>query len=177
MFRCDQKTDCSDISDEKGCKLVVIDEKNYLKDKTPNEAVVKIKIELLEILEIGEIKMLLSTQFKLHMQWFDPRLTYYNLKDNQILNSLVADERQRIWTPSLIFDNTNRKIRTQTDDESLISVKREGNFTRNSINEVDNVYVYQGGGNPLDMTRVYYTDWYDYVDRLPQVFTFFWQDL
>ena len=120
---------------------------------------VKIRIELLEVLEIGEIKMLLSTQFKLYMQWSDPRLTYYNLKDNQILNSLVADERQRIWTPSLIFDNTNRKIRTLTDDESLISVKREGNFTRNSIDDVDNVYLYHGGVNPLDMTRVYYTDW------------------
>ena len=42
--------------------------KNYLKDKTPNKAVVKIRIELLEILEIKEIKMFLSTQFKLFMQ-------------------------------------------------------------------------------------------------------------
>ena len=32
FFRCNQNPDCDDISDEKGCKIVVIDPKNYLKD-------------------------------------------------------------------------------------------------------------------------------------------------
>jgi hypothetical protein len=53
VSRCDQTTDCNDISDEKGCKIVVIDENNYLKDKPPKETVVKVKIELLKILQIG----------------------------------------------------------------------------------------------------------------------------
>ena len=56
LHRCDQATDCEDISDEKGCKIVVIDQNNYLKDKPPKEAVLKIKIELLKILEIGEVE-------------------------------------------------------------------------------------------------------------------------
>ena len=58
LYRCDQATDCEDINDEKGCKIVVIDQNNYLKDKPPKEAVLKIKIELLKILEIGEVEML-----------------------------------------------------------------------------------------------------------------------
>ena len=38
MCRCDQTTDCVDISDEKGCTIVVIDPKNYMKDKPPKHA-------------------------------------------------------------------------------------------------------------------------------------------
>ena len=159
VYRCDQATDCDDISDEKGCKIVVIDENNYLKDKPPKETVLKIKIELLKILEIGEIEMLFRCQFKLFLEWFDSRVTFYNLKENQLLNTLVEDEKQNIWTPSMIFDNTDEKVRTKTDVESLISVKREGNFSRNTIDNVDNVYIYDGAENPLQMSRVYHIGW------------------
>ena len=79
-------------------------------------------------LEIGEVAMLFRNQFKLYMEWFDSRVTFYNLHANQGLNTLVEEEKQKIWTPSLIFDNTDEKVRTRTDAESLISVKREGNF-------------------------------------------------
>ena len=79
-------------------------------------------------LEIGEVAMLFRNQFKLYMEWFDSRVTFYNLHANQGLNTLVEEEKQKIWTPSLIFDNTDEKVRTRTGAESLISVKREGNF-------------------------------------------------
>ena len=79
-------------------------------------------------LEIGEVAMLFRNQFKLYMDWFDSRVTFYNLNANQGLNTLVEEEKQKIWTPSLIFDNTDEKVRTRTGAESLISVKREGNF-------------------------------------------------
>ena len=137
----------------------MIDEKNYLKDKPPKQAVVKIKIELLKILEIGEVEMLFRNQYRLYMEWFDSRVTFYNLQENQGLNTLIQEEKDRIWTPSLIFDNTDQKVRTTTDEESLISVKRIGNFTRNTIDNVDNVYMYQGSENPLEMNRVYQTGW------------------
>ena len=60
-----------------------MDENNYLKDKPPKEAVVKIKIELLTILEIGEVEMLFRNQFKIYMEWLDSRVTFYNLHENQ----------------------------------------------------------------------------------------------
>ena len=34
-FRSDNKQDCSDVSDEKQCQIVSLDEEKYLKDKTP----------------------------------------------------------------------------------------------------------------------------------------------
>ena len=137
----------------------MVDPKNYMKDKPPKEGVVKIRVELLKILEIGEVAMLYRTQYVLYQEWLDPRIELYNLHENQGLNTLVEDEKQMIWTPTLIFDNTDEKTRTTTDRESIVSVKREGTFTINSIENVDNVYIFQGLYNPLDMNRVYETQW------------------
>ena len=160
VCRCDQQVDCEDISDERGCKLVVLDEKNYLKDKPPRNAKVKMRIELMKILEIGEVEMLFRVKFALSMEWFDSRITFHNLHGNQLLNTLIDDEKQRIWTPTMIFVNTDESTRTTTDKKSLISVKREGNLARNTIKSVDNVHVYDGAENPMEMNRVYHTSWF-----------------
>ena len=133
ICRCDQTSDCSDVSDEKGCKIVVIDPKTYMKDKPPKQAKVMLKVELLKVLEIAELAMMFRTQFKVYLEWFDYRITFYNLHKNQDLNTLVEDEKQKIWSPSLVFYNTDKKLRSLTDEESLIKVSREGNFTRNNI--------------------------------------------
>ena len=34
-YRCNNKQDCLDVSDEKQCKIIALDEEKYLKDKTP----------------------------------------------------------------------------------------------------------------------------------------------
>ena len=130
-----------------------------MKDKPPQQAVVKLKVELLKILEIDEVAMLYRTKYTVNQEWLDPRITFYNLHWNQELNNLVEEEKQMIWTPSLIFQNTDENIRTLTDSESTISVKRESNFTQNTISENDNTYIFKGMDNPLEMNRVYETDW------------------
>ena len=159
ISRCNQNPDCDDISDEKGCKIVVIDPKNYLKDKPPKDAVVKLSVDLLKILEIGEVAMMYRTKYTVNLEWLDPRITFYNLHGDRNLNSLVEKEKQMIWTPSLIFENTDENTRTTTDGESIISVKREGNFTQNTVEDLDNTYMFRGEDNPLDMSRVYETEW------------------
>ena len=93
------------------------------------------------------------------MQWSDSRVTFYNLQKNSILNTLVEEEKMKIWTPSMIFDNTDQQVQTSMDKKSLISVKREGNFSRSTIDDVNNVYMYDGSENPLEMKRVYHTRW------------------
>ena len=119
--RCDQNPDCQDISDEKDCKIVMVDPKNYLKDKAPQEAVVKLKVELLKILEIGEVAMLYRSKYAMYLEWLDPRITFHNLHENQNLNSLVEEEKNTIWTPSFIFHNTDKSTRTTTDRELATS--------------------------------------------------------
>ena len=130
-----------------------------MKDKPPKDAVLKLRVELLKILEIGEVAMLYRSKYTVNLEWLDPRITFYNLHGNQKLNSLVEEEKQKIWTPSLIFENTDENTRTTTDMESIISVKREGNFTQNTMEDLDNTYMFRGEDNPLDMSRVYETEW------------------
>ena len=137
----------------------MIDPNNYMKDKPPKEALVKLSVDLLKILKIDEVAMLYKTQYSVNMEWLDPRIIYYNLNDNQGLNTLVEQEKDKIWTPKLIFDNTEEKTRTKTDSESVISVKREGEYTQNTLEDVDNTYVFEGRHNPLYISRVYQTEW------------------
>ena len=96
------------------------------------------------------------------MEWFDPRITFHNLHDDQGLNTLIEEEKKKIWTPSLVFYNTDRTVQTTVDKESRIMVKKEGKFRINTIDDVDNVYMYKGCENPLRMQRIYHTKWYTY---------------
>ena len=113
-----------------------------MKDKAPKAAGVKLKVDLLKVLQINEVGMLYETQYSMNLEWLDPRITFYNLHEDQGLNTLMEEEKGKIWTTKLIFDNTKQKTRTTTDSESVISVKREGNYTLNMLDNVDNIYMF-----------------------------------
>ena len=163
--RCDQKLDCEDVSDEKQCQIISIDPKKYLKGKPPppigNEERVDINVEvhLLKILEVGEVAALFRTQFELFLKWKDPRITFWNLKHNLNLNTLVTKEKALIWTPVMVLDNTDKKTRTVTDDESVISIYREGDFLRTPVTTLDNIYLFNGEENSIEISRVYEERW------------------
>ena len=40
------------------------------------------------------------------MEWYDFRLTYYNLKRTRSANSLSTHEIEKIWLPFVVFENT-----------------------------------------------------------------------
>ena len=145
--RCDQKLDCEDVSDEKNCKIVILDEKSYLKDKPPpplgglDIVDVKIRMELYNILEISEVTSVFRTQYKLFMEWKDPRITFWNLKNDTTLNIMTSSEKESIWMPTLMFFNTDKKSRTIMDQETLVYIKKGGQFSINEPNEIDNIYL------------------------------------
>ena len=115
-----------------------------MKDKPPKAALVKLRVDLLKVLKIDEVAMMYKTQYTVNLEWLDPRIIFHNLHKDQGLNTLVEEEKYKIWTPELIFDNTKQKTRTKTDKESAVSVKREGNYTQNTMDDVDNIYKFEG---------------------------------
>ena len=163
--RCDQKEDCMDVSDEKNCLTVFVDPKKYLKDKPPpaldgeEKTEVKVRVDLLQILTLSVVEMKITTKYNLYLEWVDPRIIFYNLKENQNLNGLVQDELEKMWIPKIIFANTQSNVSSSLDVKSIGLVTRKGCFTRSSIDEKENIYKFNGDANPIVVSRVYETEW------------------
>ena len=123
--RCNQVPDCQDKSDERGCRLIVL-EGDYNKNippigKNTSEgsqgglipASVSIAITLMKVVEIEETDHSIHLQFQVSLQWRENRVTFQNLKDETSLNALTADDINQLWLPLVIYDNTDQKESTR----------------------------------------------------------------
>ena len=114
---------------------MLTDPQRYLKGKTPpgptegETLPVEISCEIWAILDIQEVAQLTKIQFQLSLQWYDGRLQYFNLKDDQTMNTVVFEETQKIWVPGIIFQNTESQKKSQNDDESRMMLSK-GKITR-----------------------------------------------
>ena len=117
------------------------------------------RVDLLAILSLAVVDMKISLKYELNLEWLDPRTTFYNLKENINLNGLVQEEMRKIWSPTIIFTNTQSNIYNELDKKSIGLVSRRGSFTQSSIDEFENIYKFQGKDNPISISRVYETEW------------------
>ena len=128
-FRCDNKQDCKDVSDEKQCQIVSLDEEKYLKDKTPpplekgKRLPVNLSMNIFNILGIQEVQNMISLKFDLRAAWFDARLNFYNLKTNPQMNTLISAESQIIWVPTILFFNTKNNLNSKNDEKSNLKTE------------------------------------------------------
>ena len=56
--------------------------------------------------------------------WKDSRLSYYNIKEDQELNSLIYFERQQIWVPTILFSNTREDFTPENYEQAFAKVIR-----------------------------------------------------
>ena len=125
--RCDSVGNCDDVSDEKQCNLVSMDGKKYLKDRPPspkqnNKFPVNASIDIRSVLNINEVGMVLKLLFVLDLTWFDDRLQFYNLKPDDNMNPLTSDDQKAVWTPTVLFDNTEKQLTSRNDEKSNAKV-------------------------------------------------------
>jgi hypothetical protein len=87
-------------------------------------------VEVTSILDLDEVQSRIELQFKMVLQWIDPRLRYKNLNSNDNLNSLTPNEKDQLWLPILVFSNTKFKtLASFHDPTSYVTVSiRDGNF-------------------------------------------------
>ena len=102
-------------------------------------------------MEASNVKL----KFTLAMEWKDHRLEYHNLKHGPSDNILAAHELQNIWTPSLVFENTEGREVTSLSLKSEVEVRRSGNFSRSKIDVVDEINIFKGEENDLIWTENY----------------------
>ena len=168
--RCDQIRNCRDKSDENNCKLIVFEE-NY-NEKVPPftiteesniliPAKIRVSTQLKNVLAISEFSHTIDLKIGMTMKWYENRVLYHNLKNEEALNVLTDSEVLKLtscqdneinfqismmWIPYIIFQNTDDdeavKVDAQTEDGTMrtkVSVKRESNFTRSGPEVADEV--------------------------------------
>ena len=161
--RCDKVPDCRDGSDEKLCRIVALDEKRYIKDDPPPPITEGQKLEVLlsinikNILDINEVNQALVLKFDLLQVWSDSRLEFYNLKTDIEMNTLIFEEKTKIWVPTIIFSNTRQDLTSMNDKKSFVKVNRNmmvnGTLISSEVNE--DIQVYKGADNEIRSNRVY----------------------
>ena len=107
-IRCDANPDCpEDGSDENDCQVMRL-QKGYNKKYSPEKnTTVLIDIEVKDIKLINELESDYTLLVKVTLKWFDPRITFKNLKKSHYENQLGPTEIDTIWTPELLFLHSN----------------------------------------------------------------------
>ena len=94
-------------------------------------------------------------QFSLSMEWVDHRLEYHNLHQGSAANILDSEEMENIWTPGIVFTNTEDRQVTTPSWQSHIGVKILGNVSQSVIAIADETNIYKGDENTLAWTEIY----------------------
>ena len=178
--RCDQISDCRDDSDEMGCHLIV-PKKSYNRkvppitssgetDKTIVPVQVKISIDLMKIIDMEEQDHKIDLQLQITLEWRETkRVAFHNLKKDKSMNALSKKEISELWLPRVFYDNTDMKEVTREgigwEWPIVVSVQREGSHdscgspssscSRSDEEEVDEIEIFEGGRNLIEMQQVY----------------------
>ena len=170
--------DCKDKSDELGCEILVLEE-SYRKTSPPVRlswekkrvrkvgeqetkvrkvipANVKVSLNLLDVAGIREADNEIDIKFRAQFDWFESRATFHNLKKRSSQNTLVDTDINRLWIPNIVYRNNKDNDDTLTAlEKSRLKIKRMGNFSRSSLDILDEVEIFQGSENPISMTQSY----------------------
>ena len=92
---------------------------------------------------------------RLTLEWVDHRLEYHNLQQGSAANILDSEEMKNIWTPGLVFINTEDKQVTTIRWKSEIGVKILGNGSQSRAGVADETNIFKGKENTLVWTENY----------------------
>ena len=156
--RCDAISDCADGTDERNCTLVELG--NYYNKRIISSAggrTVKLQglihAQIINFLDINEPEGIMRVQFLTRITWTDIRLNFFNLKPVREENSLDKEDSRNIWSPDLIFSNS--EVWRREKNLGPIYTAQARNHTRFSFAGNDyaqNAIVYQGKDTDLVQT-------------------------
>ena len=167
IIHCRDKSDednCKLIVFEKSYKKKV---PPFTTDPVDNSLVpveVKVFTTLKNVLEISEKDNTIDLKLGITLKWYENRVIYHNLKQKEALNVLSDTEvtalfsfhfqiffikichikANFLWIPYIIFENTDNDeaVTVDGDTRTLMSVTRQGGFTRSGPEVTDEVKCY-----------------------------------
>ncbi|TRY79427.1 hypothetical protein TCAL_10764 [Tigriopus californicus] len=151
---CDGWFDCDDTSDEKECNPLYGGNVGVFKRPPVTQAKgqkvsVFIQAEILKILEIAELEEVFKVKILLQLRWRDPRLLYANLK-NITFSNKIFDPRQ-IWTPRIIFENTDTNKEIMEEEFSLFVEQLTSEGQNSHLSATREALVFNGSENNILM--------------------------
>ena len=164
-LRCNQLSDCRDKSDEKNCRILILED-GYNKEVPPvssNDPVnVSISIDLLRLVDINEEDYSIEIKFEISLEWKENRARYQNLKKTVALNALAQSDIQKLWLPEVIYENTDNEESTRIGEfgagewKTKVVVRREEeNGVMSGLESVDEIEMFNGSLNSLVMNQTY----------------------
>ena len=105
--------------------------------------------------DIQEVAQYLKLKFRLSLNWRDARVSFYNIKSEEVLNSLPLEEQLMLWTPTIVFWNTEKQLKSINDENSFASIRRNANGTIIDRTVDEDIEVYSGEENEITFSRVY----------------------
>ena len=96
--------------------------------------------------------MQFSSKFRLDSEWIDPRLTWMNLFKDKRLDILSEYDIIMIWTPKVVFVNTENEETTKPDNSSKIILDRISSYELDKSDFHETAY-FPGSENPLTYSR------------------------
>ena len=149
--RCDNVVNCRDESDEVGCKSLAL-KQSYNKFAAPITDV-SVNISLEDIVSIREFDDEINLKISVTLKWIETRVTYQNLKGDQVTNTLLKGDIEQLWIPKLTFQNSKDKHDTTSDLSKVkLFISKEGNTTWSSNGVAEDIATFRGNENPIVMT-------------------------
>ena len=117
---------------------------------------VTVNVSILAFPEIDTLELSYTSDFILLIKWIDPRLVFYNLRDQYDMNALSKSIQGKIWATALSFPNARQAEGTVVDELSLTRIIRKGNSLEDDITNAVESNRFLGQESHIVMTREYF---------------------
>jgi hypothetical protein len=85
----------------------------------------------------------------------DYRLNYHNLRAERSAILLTREKINKLWIPFVVFGNTENNIANKGDDDTEVTITREGDFKESAQNIMEEINIFTGGDNRITFQQVY----------------------